>query len=199
LVRYIVENGEDTVFEPSPAAYLVLIVNGRGSQSFPVRGTIHLGRDKSNGVVVADHKVSRHHATLNPIEDSYILTDLGSANGTYLNGVLISQPTRLKNQDKIAIGDTVFLFSSNPVDPNNIDEAMPLPAAMNVPVLSGGQTPALVTNSLNDLPIWMLFGCMGLVIIFLLMALAVLLGLLIGRGQATAALELMWIIDWLVS
>jgi predicted component of type VI protein secretion system len=114
LVRYIAENEDDalTLRESAPKAYLVLVANGRISHSFPLRGEIQLGRDKSNGVVIADQKVSRHHALLSPLEDTFILNDQGSANGTYLNGVLISQPTRLKDRDKVTLGDTTFIYPS---------------------------------------------------------------------------------------
>ena len=91
LVRYIAENEEDykTLQEPPATAYLVLLVGGRASHAFPLRGELKLGRDKDNAVVVADQKVSRHHATLTPIDNTFIITDQGSANGTYLNGVQI--------------------------------------------------------------------------------------------------------------
>ncbi|MBI1879259.1 MAG: FHA domain-containing protein, partial [Chloroflexi bacterium] len=113
MVRYIAENEEDyqTLQEPPAAAYLVLLVAGRPSHAFPLRGEVQVGRDKNNAIVVADHKVSRHHAILIPIDNTYILTDQGSANGTYLNGVQIAQPTRLKHNDRLTVGDTTFLFT----------------------------------------------------------------------------------------
>jgi pSer/pThr/pTyr-binding forkhead associated (FHA) protein len=195
VVRYITENEEDTIYEPPPGAFLVLVVDGRVSQTFPVRGTIHLGRDRTNSVVVSDQKVSRHHAVLAPLGDAFLLTDQGSANGTFLNGVLISQPTRLKPQDKIGIGDTTFIFTTTP-DSVPIAEPEPTrrPPPSLQPVPLSYEAPAPKNNSkVNPIlalgqskPLWMTLGCLGLIIVTLLVAVAVLLGLLIGRGQVAA-------------
>ncbi len=88
MIRYIAENDDDalTMHELPPKAYLVLLTNGRVSHSFPLRDEdIEIGRDKGNSVVVADQKVSRRHAGLAPIDETFILTYKGGANGTYLN------------------------------------------------------------------------------------------------------------------
>jgi predicted component of type VI protein secretion system len=150
------------------------------SHTFPLRSEINLGREKGNAVVVADQKVSRHHANLTPIDDTFIVSDLGSANGTYVNGVLIGQPTRLKNNDRIGIGDTTFLFTVDEPDPNLLESAPSPPRppishpqpATGVPVLSG-----------NAPSVWVLIGCMALIIIGLLFIMAVLMGLFIGRAD----------------
>ena len=178
MVRYIAESEDDfqTIQEPPPAGYLSLVVGGRMSHTFPLRGEINLGREKGNAVVVADQKVSRHHANLTPIDNTFIVSDLGSANGTYVNGVLIAQPTRLKNNDRIGIGDTTFLFTDDEPDPNLLESApSPPPISYPQPAVS---TPAL---SWNGYSIWALIGCMALIIIGLLFIMAVLMGLFIGR------------------
>lgn len=187
MVRYIAESEEDfkTLQEPPAAAYLVLLVGGRPSHAFPLRGEIRMGRDKDNAVVVADQKVSRHHATLAPIDNTFILTDQGSANGTYLNGVQIAQPTRLKHHDRLTVGDTIFLFSIGQPDltapPERSAPASPLPAAAlaSQPIAPPPSSFLAETNT----PIWVLVGCMGLVIITLLFVLALLLGLYMGSSQ----------------
>jgi pSer/pThr/pTyr-binding forkhead associated (FHA) protein len=195
LVRYITENDEETIYESPSGARLVLIVDGREGQAFPLRGTVHLGRDKTNSVVVADQKVSRHHAMLTPVGNTYVLTDQGSANGTYLNGVLISQPTRLKAQDKIGLGDTLFMFTPEAADPS-ITEFDQLPPPLVNPVV----TPAAAPNSgktilpgIQNRSIWTVVGCMALLIFALLLTLAVVLGLLLGRGAAAFVL-LFWLL-----
>jgi hypothetical protein len=188
LVRYIAESEEDfkTLQEPPAVAYLVLLVSGRPSHAFPLRGEIRLGRDKDNAVVVADQKVSRHHATLAPIDNTFILTDQGSANGTFLNGVQIAQPTRLKHNDRLTVGDTTFLFTigqpdltAPPERPAPASSVSP-PAAAVFPPLSPPAGPFLAEA---HTPIWVLVGCMALVIIALLFVLALLLGLFMGSSQ----------------
>lgn len=186
LVRYIAESEEEldefaTIRETPSSAYLTLIVEGRMSHSFPLRDEVQLGREKGNSIVVADQKVSRHHAVLTSIENTFIITDQGSANGTYVNGVLIAQPTRLKDRDKISVGDTTFLFTTSQPNP----EAFEHP----VPSLPSPSSPRPVVSSLgpsiagNNTSIWILVGCMILIIIALLFIVAVLLGLFIGNSQ----------------
>jgi adenylate cyclase len=80
-------------------------------ERWPVPASCSLGRSSSNEVVLADTKVSRRHALIHaqgPAE--FRLVDLGSRNGTYLNGRRLSQPTRLDDRDLIAIGDFVLVF-----------------------------------------------------------------------------------------
>ncbi len=180
MVRYIAESEEDfkTLQEPPPHAYLVLLVGGRPSQSFPLRGELHLGRDKENAIVVADQKVSRRHASLVPIEETYIVTDLGSANGTFLNGVQIAQPTRLKHLDRLTVGDTTFLFSIGQPDVSAPDR--PLASA---PILTPKPAVATLPTSSNFNTIWLVVGCMAVTIMGLMLALALLLGFYLGSSQ----------------
>jgi hypothetical protein len=196
LVRYITENQDETIFESDIKAYLVLLVDNRSSQTFPLRGTIYLGRDKSNSVVVADQKVSRHHTMLVPVEDTFIVTDQGSANGTYLNGVLISQPTRLKPSDKITIGDTTFLFSTNP---KNIDSAVGGSGPIRIPLSPPVVLPQAVGLGPKNMPIWLMVGCMGVVIIGLLLIVAILIGILIGHNQPAEAILYFLPTTWLTA
>lgn len=182
MVRYISDddsNGELTLGEPKTTAYLVLVSNRRVSHVFPLKGEVQVGRDRKNGVVLSDQKVSRLHVTLIESDDAYILRDEGSANGTYLNGVLINQPARLKDKDRIGIGDTEFVFTNSVTDPNEIEqtaffESKPVPA-------QGSSYP--LSLSAGGQRTWVILGCMGVTILGLLVALAALLGLFVGRGQ----------------
>ncbi len=193
MIRYIANNGDDavTMHEPRPKAYLVLLSDGRVSHSFSLTNEmVELGRDKSNSVVVADQKVSRHHASLNPIDETFILIDRGSANGTYLNGVLISQPIRLKDKDRITLGDTTFLFTVDLPTSDIIDQPGPVSSPIFSPQVSPSSSALPIVGS-DNMPVWLLIGCLGLLIVGLLVISAVLLGLYIGRGQIAGALILM--------
>lgn len=70
-----------------------------------------VGRSQSCTVVVASHKASRNHATIH-VQDNgeFWLIDLGSVNGTYLNGTRVVRPERLKDGDRIMVADTGFKF-----------------------------------------------------------------------------------------
>jgi pSer/pThr/pTyr-binding forkhead associated (FHA) protein len=62
-----------------------------------------IGRGRECGLVVPDRQVSRHHARIRREDRGYILEDLGSKNGTHLNGALIDGPELLQDGDVIQI------------------------------------------------------------------------------------------------
>ncbi|MEZ4744121.1 MAG: HD domain-containing protein [Bdellovibrionota bacterium] len=74
-------------------------------ESFPAT----IGRDKSNSIVIEDIESSRFHMRIKKRGRLYILEDLESKNGTYINGDKVLNSI-LKNGDKILIGDTELLF-----------------------------------------------------------------------------------------
>lgn len=64
-----------------------------------------LGRSPECHVVVSVPRVSRRHAQLERHSDHHILSDLASINGTYVNGLRLLAPHRLRNEDRIGLGD----------------------------------------------------------------------------------------------
>src|SRR5436309_3057222 len=62
-----------------------------------------VGRSRDNDVVVENLSVSRNHARIRRQNGKYVLTDLNSANGTYVNGVRVSK-TEIVDDDVISIG-----------------------------------------------------------------------------------------------
>jgi class 3 adenylate cyclase len=94
--------------EPAPSAWLALPDGGECQLG---AGTHAIGRAVTNRVVIPDHKVSRTHAIIHfQNYGDYMLVDLGSANGTHVNGRRISSPTCLKHGDRIKLGDTDCVF-----------------------------------------------------------------------------------------
>jgi hypothetical protein len=71
---------------------------------------ILIGRGQESDVVLVEHGVSRQHARIEPSPQGWLLIDLGSTNGTYVNGqqILAQQPYILKPGDRIAIGSSIL-------------------------------------------------------------------------------------------
>ncbi len=67
----------------------------------------------SEALPMTDSTVSRRHAELTPDEGQWWLSDLGSQNGTWVNGVRIAERTRLKLGDQIRTGATLFVFGKS--------------------------------------------------------------------------------------
>ena len=70
---------------------------------------VSIGRLESNDVCLEDPFVSRHHCVIRKEGDEYLIEDLSSANGTYLNGERINAAA-LKEGCVIAIGASQFIF-----------------------------------------------------------------------------------------
>jgi adenylate cyclase len=88
-----------------------------GGVRTPVRGSCLLGRAATCEVVLADAKASRQHALVHNQEPGgFWLIDLGSANGTYLNGRRVAQPCRLSDGDTISLAGFTFVFRSARTD-----------------------------------------------------------------------------------
>jgi pSer/pThr/pTyr-binding forkhead associated (FHA) protein/V8-like Glu-specific endopeptidase len=71
--------------------------------------TITIGRDATSDIPLPkDNSASQNHAKIEMFKGKPVLTDLGSSNGTWVNGVRIKAPTYINHGDKIRIGDTMF-------------------------------------------------------------------------------------------
>src|ERR1700722_15582580 len=90
------------------------------------RSEISVGRVQGNDLMLPKGNVSKHHARLLLRDGRFIVTDLRSTNGTYVNGRKISQATIVREGDKIYIGDFVIRLQTGlqaPADPAYADDA----------------------------------------------------------------------------
>ncbi len=74
----------------------------------PIAHRLTIGRDKKNSISLEDKLASRNHAVIQKVRESYFVQDLGSTNGTFVNGKRIPEGKyiRLHPEDKILIGRT---------------------------------------------------------------------------------------------
>jgi Protein of unknown function (DUF3662)/FHA domain len=70
-----------------------------------------IGRSRDCDVVLADDNVSRRHAEIRPRGGAWVLTDLGSTNGSSVNGVRVDRPRVLSAGDVIELGSTEVTFA----------------------------------------------------------------------------------------
>ena len=80
-------------------------------------GTEHLlegeqivGRSEKCEITIDSPRVSRQHATFTTTDDSVTIEDLGSANGTFVNGAQITAPTVLRHADRVCFEKNCFKF-----------------------------------------------------------------------------------------
>jgi pSer/pThr/pTyr-binding forkhead associated (FHA) protein len=78
---------------------------------FPLEGEqLTIGRDSSNGVAINDAEVSRKHARLTFQGGKFVIDDLGSTNGTFVNGQRLAGPVVLKAGDVVSLGEQIVLM-----------------------------------------------------------------------------------------
>lgn len=73
-----------------------------------VAGPIVVGRSPGADIVIGASYVSSRHARFVLMGQNLFIEDLGSTNGTAVNGLYISEPTALKNGDKVTVGDVTM-------------------------------------------------------------------------------------------
>lgn len=76
-----------------------------------ILGPVVVGRSPSSDIVVDEPYVSATHARFTLQGPALVLEDLGSTNGTMVNGHLIGQPVTLRDGDEVQIGDTIMRVS----------------------------------------------------------------------------------------
>lgn len=77
---------------------------------FSLEDVLTVGRGENCNLCLEDNYVSTSHAKFYPANGRFFVEDLGSTNGTYVNGRRISYPTELRQGDRIKIGKTIVEF-----------------------------------------------------------------------------------------
>ena len=111
--------------------YLLVIKEGPSAgKTYPLEGDeIFIGRETDNTLQIDSPGVSRKHARLIFQNNQYLLEDLGSSNGTFVNGERISIPWPLNNGDIISLGKMIQLeyqVALPPVSMTMIESELPL-------------------------------------------------------------------------
>ncbi|MFL5311313.1 MAG: adenylate/guanylate cyclase domain-containing protein [Myxococcales bacterium] len=106
-----------------------LILKGAGDPAeFPLGEENVLGRSTQATVRLADREVSRKHSQIDREGQDFVLRDLGSSNGTFVNGKRIFGPTRLKDGDEVLIGISKMEFRLGAADEGNAEIVQMQPA-----------------------------------------------------------------------
>ena len=160
---------------------------------------ISIGRDNTNMIVINDAEVSRRHARMELRGATYVIQDLGSTNGTFVNGSRLSGIQVLNSGDAVSFGEGVVLAYESAEDVNAtilsekapqtvIQQTTPAPAPASVPApipvpahppppVFSGQVPAgpipmppAAAPKKKKFPVWLI------ILIALLLILCVCLG-----------------------
>ena len=114
----------------APLASLLVRTGPLKGRRLPVKvPVVNIGRADFNDVVIADPSVSTSHAKLQRRDDVWVLSDLGSTNGTFVEGERVSTDTVLVSGTTIKFGEVAVLFEP-------LDESAPIRRSSGTQVLS---------------------------------------------------------------
>lgn len=106
--------------------------HGRGRRVTMTGPRVVIGRGRESDVFLPDYRLSRRHAEIEQRGDAYFLIDLGSTNGTFLNGQRVVGERRLRDGDLISLGESRLVFTSGV--PEDVGEAVTLVGAQSFPI-----------------------------------------------------------------
>ncbi|HZK20067.1 MAG TPA: FHA domain-containing protein [Treponemataceae bacterium] len=98
----------DKFSDGEPVSYLMI-----NNKKVDLVAKITIGRAADNDVIIDNKLASRHHALIQRIKNAFYLKDLGSTNGTVLNGkkIPVSKYVKLQKGDTVSIGNDGFIIS----------------------------------------------------------------------------------------
>ena len=154
---------------------LVIRTGPQAGKEFPVdQPSVRMGRGSGSDIVLQDNQASRQHAEISRQGDQFFIRDLGSTNGTFVNGERITAPRLLNPGDQVRIGETTLVCQAG---------AMAAAQAVGEDWESQLWTEQKAAPAAGR-PKFLIWGLVGLVVV-LLVAAAVVAALMLGRGKGT--------------
>jgi uncharacterized RDD family membrane protein YckC len=102
-----------TILVTPRLGWTVAVVSGPDTgRSYDLGWEVGIGREPDNVIRLSDNKASRHHAVIVQRPNGFVLTDLGSSNGTFVDGERIADPRLLTPGAEITIGNTQLIVRS---------------------------------------------------------------------------------------
>lgn len=103
--------GSTRIIQRAPKTLAMLVDKAHPDRRYDLSGTMNVGRSGDNQITLQDSTVSRHHAWIKSEGEDFLVFDVGSANGTFVNDEQIEEPRRLDNGDVVRFGDAEFVFT----------------------------------------------------------------------------------------
>jgi adenylate cyclase len=134
----------------------LILSTAEGQQAIELRPINSLGRHPNNSIQLLDKIVSKEHCIVEQRDGMFILRDLGSLNGTYINGERVRGEQLLRHGDEITLGSTRARYDdgTQPLPP-----AAPLPVAVaaGLPppaIVQGAPQPQNLPSNMGNMPAW---------------------------------------------
>ena len=132
---------------------LEILSGPKGGRFLLQQGKNNVGRSRDNDVVLDDSSVSRRHVVIDVAENGATIADMGSRNGTKINGQKIQQATSLTHKTKVKIGVYYLRFLTEPAEAETVapveEDISNAPSSPDIPIrkdnkdIEGDENPAL--------------------------------------------------------
>ena len=121
----------------APQSFVMIMRTGPNpGKSFELtKNELYIGRDVNNDIVINDSEISRKHARLILQAGGFVLEDLGSTNGTFVNGQRLMGPHVLRPGELIMLGENVSLAfeAGYDADATMVSAPAPMPSYPSAP------------------------------------------------------------------
>jgi predicted component of type VI protein secretion system len=98
---------------------LVVRTGPNAGRSYPLEAAeVIIGRDVSNAISINDAEISRKHCKLTLHGNTYVVEDLGSTNGTFVNNQRLTSSKVLNPGDNLSLGENISMLYEAAMDPN---------------------------------------------------------------------------------
>lgn len=163
------DNEPTMVGHSRPAASLVVRQGPQAGMSFPLSGNqVIIGREEGVNIVLQDPEASRRHSRISWQEGQFVIEDMGSTNGTFVNGVQITTPKVLNPGDSIGIGQTALVFQVA-----GVQGATQPPSPQQAPIYTPPAAEAPAADQGSKTTQYLLYGCGCLLLLCICSLLAI--------------------------
>ena len=131
---------------------------------------IKIGKASTNDVIINDPSVSREHLIVFIVDDKNVfITDLGSTNGTYVNGIQVKESVKLENLDVLRVGNSLVEWPRFLLSDDNLEKVY---ETLNDPTSVSKEKPGLKSIAINLNPIYKYSLIFALVIVVVIIVMS---------------------------
>lgn len=118
----VTQNSTDSLDSVLSEGFIVGETDGSWCDVFPLYATTKLsvGREGHNDVVISDDRCSREHCLFRKLNGHWYVCDLGSSNGTFVNGNRVERQQKLRPGDRIKVASQKLMYAATLVEPRDI-------------------------------------------------------------------------------
>ena len=131
-------------------ANLILLQGGEATPYSLDQSETTLGRHPDCTIQLKSNMVSRRHARVTQRDSAYFVEDMGSGNGTYVNGNRLEEPAQLKDGDRVKFGPLLFRFESDDSKAKTVEAAQgETITAFNLDIAQGDDDIATIMGAVD--------------------------------------------------